>query len=261
MRWLVALCALMRIATADPSTQAKAEALFEKGQADYRSGQYAAAIELFKQAYEVERDPVYLFNIAQGYRKSLDCLNAYDYYRRYLDASPTAENKAKVQQWLRDLQPCADDRRKEHDAALRAQELERQQHDGEAAKSPTAVAPPPPRAATTTVNRGTGLRIAGLATAAAGGLGLIVGIAYGIQGANLKNEIGTKCNGGTCNWNDPVIAALNSDGHRANTLAYVGYIGGGLAVLAGTGLYLYGRSRVETVTIGPGPTVGVAFRY
>lgn len=48
--------------------------------------EFQGAIELFKQAYELVRDPVYLFNIAQSYRKVADCENSFDYYTQYLRA-------------------------------------------------------------------------------------------------------------------------------------------------------------------------------
>ena len=49
----------------DPAaTQAKADALFVKGQASYQDGKFQAAIAQFKQAYDLVRDPIYLFNIA-----------------------------------------------------------------------------------------------------------------------------------------------------------------------------------------------------
>src|SRR5262249_25111144 len=93
---VLVLALVARVAAADPAAQARADALFEKGQTAYQAGSYKDATELFKQAYELVRDPVYLFNIAQSYRKVLDCENASDFYNRYLTESPNAANKAKV---------------------------------------------------------------------------------------------------------------------------------------------------------------------
>ena len=73
---LVVLTGVARADKVDPATQAKADALFEKGQALYLGDEFQGAIELFKQAYELVRDPVYLFNIAQSYRKVADCENS-----------------------------------------------------------------------------------------------------------------------------------------------------------------------------------------
>src|SRR5262249_59028642 len=91
--------------TAPQTTQAKADVLFEQGQAHYQAGEFQAAIPLFKEAYELVHDPVYLFNIAQSYRKVADCLNAFDYYNRYLSQDPTTKQRDKVTPWLRELHP------------------------------------------------------------------------------------------------------------------------------------------------------------
>ena len=56
--------------------QKQADALFEKGLASYQGGKYQDAIAQFKQAYDLVHDPVYLFNIAQSYRKVADCTSA-----------------------------------------------------------------------------------------------------------------------------------------------------------------------------------------
>ena len=91
MKWLIVVALLASAAHADPATQAKADKLFEQAQVDYQAGKYAEAIPLFQQAYELVHDPVYLFNIAQTYRKVLDCEGATTYYKRYLDEAPKAE--------------------------------------------------------------------------------------------------------------------------------------------------------------------------
>src|SRR5438093_177956 len=125
MRALIAIMVFTATAYADRvelPPQTKADVLFEHAQASYQAGQYQDAIELFKQAYELVHDPVYLFNLAQSYRKVFDCEAASDYYRRYLGEAPAAENKPKVQQWLTELQPCVEQRQKEHEAARRGEE-------------------------------------------------------------------------------------------------------------------------------------------
>jgi tetratricopeptide (TPR) repeat protein len=144
---LALACATARADKIDPAVQAKADALFEKGQAKYLADEFQAAIELFKQAYELVHDPVYLFNIAQSYRKAADCEGAFDYYTRYLEAAPKAENRAKVEGWLREMQPCVEQRRQEHEAARRGEEAERQRRAEEERRRQEALAHPPPRVA------------------------------------------------------------------------------------------------------------------
>ena len=272
MKALVILCALAGVALAGPKdkgtpkapapkvdpTQAQADALFEKGQASYQSGQYQEAIEQFKQAYALVKDPVYLFNVAQSYRKVADCLNAHDFYTQYLQEAPNAENKDKVNQWLSELQPCVDQRHNEQEAARRAEEAERQRKEEEARRAAEAAKPVPVE-----VDRGNPLRIAGIATGVVGLGGLAFGVVYGIKSQNIKNDIDNMCDR-RCQWDSTEIMDLDAAGKRANTRAKIGYIAGGIATLVGTGLYMFGRTRVETVMVTPntgGATVSAQLSF
>jgi tetratricopeptide (TPR) repeat protein len=230
------------------AAQTRADVLFEQGQTHYQAGEYQAAIPLFQEAYELVHDPVYLFNIAQSYRKVADCLNAFDYYNRYLAQDPTSKQRDKVTAWLRELQPCVEQRHKEQQDARDAEQLRR---DAERRRIEAAT----PRFAD--VDRGGPYRIAGIATASVGLAGLAAGIVYSIRGANLHDELQTTCAKG-CNWNDPAIRAKDSAGSRANVYAAVGWIGGGVAALGGVGLYLLGRNRFERVQVTP---TGVAVSF
>ena len=238
---MLVLALVARIAHADPAAQAKADALFEKGQTAYQAGSFKDAIDLFKQAYELVHDPVYLFNIAQSYRKVADCLNAFDYYNRYLSQDPTTKQRDKVNAWLRELQPCVEQRQKEQQDA---KEAERLRKEDERRRIDAAT----PRFGD--VDRGAPFRIAGLATASVGALGLGVGVVFSVRGSNLRSELQTKCSMG-CNWSDPMIRDKDNAGSRANLYAAIGWIGGGVAVLGGVGLYMLGRNRVERVQITP----------
>lgn len=266
MRSLLILCALAGIAFAGPKDkpktdpkQAHADALFEKGQASYQGGKYQEAIEEFKQAYELVKDPVYLFNIAQSYRKVADCVNAHDFYTQYLTEAPSAENKDKVNQWLSELQPCVDQRHNEQDAARRAEEAERQRKEEEARRAAEAAKPVPVE-----VDRGAPLRVAGIVTGVIGVAGLSVGIVYGIKSQSIKNEIDDKCITNHCQWDSMEILDLDAAGSRANTRAKIGYIAGGIATAVGAGLYIFGRTRVETVMVTPnagGATASASFSF
>jgi tetratricopeptide (TPR) repeat protein len=239
------------VASAAPNTgspaQKQADALFEKGQASYQSGKYQDAIAQFKEAYALVHDPVYLFNIAQSYRKVADCTSADEYYRRYLQEAPNAENKQKVKQWLEELRPCVEERQHDQEAARKSQEeAERLRRERELAQQQGAVVGP----TETRVDRGLPLRIGGIALAGVGAVGLGIGVGYGIKGSNIRADIDEQCSRG-CQWDDPAIQARHEDGNTANTRAAIGYIGGGIAVLGGVALYMLGRSRVETVSVMP----------
>jgi len=259
---LVLVTSLAHADNVDPATQAKADALFEKGQAMYLSDQFQGAIELFEQAYTLVRDPVYLFNIAQSYRKVADCENAFDFYTQYLEAAPGAENKPKVQQWLRELQPCVEQRKRDHEAARRGEEMERQRREEEARRQQQAMQQPAP-AHEAEVDGGGGYRTAGYVGMALGAIGLGIGVAYSVQGAGARDDLKTQCATG-CVWTDPKVRALDDKGQTANTRAKIGYIGGGIAAVAGVALYMVGRTRVEHVTVTPtdgGAAVSALLRF
>jgi tetratricopeptide (TPR) repeat protein len=261
------VCALATSAVAgsgkvDPATQAKAVKLFETGQASYQQGSYLAAIDLFKNAYQLVNDPVYLFNIAQSYRKIADCVPAHDYYVKYLEADPKAPNKDKVQQWIFELRPCVDKaREREADAKRAAEESELQRRNAEAARQ----APVPQEPVETEVDRGAPFRISGIVLAGAGLLGLAIGATYGVKGNSIQSDIDGMCSPpNTCLWDSDKIQSLHGDGESANTRAKIGYIGGGVALVAGVALYMFGRNRVETVMVTPtsgGATVGASFQF
>jgi tetratricopeptide (TPR) repeat protein len=235
-----------RADTVDPQTQAKADALFEKAQAHYQAGEYQAAIELFKSANDLVHDPIYLFNLAQSYRKVLDCVAATDYYRRYLDAAPTAPNRDKVDGWIRELAPCVDERTAEHDAAVREQERAKAAADAAARAARPKVY----------VDQGRTARLAGIVAGGVGVVGLALGIGFAADGSHLADELAKDCASG-CSWN--AHEATDSAGRRANAISAVGFVGGGIAAIAGVGLYYYGRTKAAIEVTPVGVSAKVAF--
>jgi tetratricopeptide (TPR) repeat protein len=97
----IAMAALVSTAHADdrdvaPSEVAQASeaaTVFERAQAAYAAGNFAAAIGDFKKAFELDPKSDYLFGWAQSLRRSGDCPGALVQYRRLL-AMPLAEDQA-----------------------------------------------------------------------------------------------------------------------------------------------------------------------
>jgi len=234
----------------DPQAQKKADVLFDKGQGLYQAGQFQAAIPLFQEAYDLVHDPVYLFNIAQSYRKVLDCEHASDFYAQYLAAATDADAKQriKVEGWIRELAPCVEQRKNDRDAVKRAEANERARKAEELQRKQRVEKP-----ATRRVDRGRALRIAGLVAGGAGVVGLGVGTAFALRGRSLRDQLDEAC-AVTCDWSDPALREKDRDGQRANTFAAIGWIGGGALVLAGAGLYLWGKTKTETITVSPSVT-------
>ena len=229
---------------ATPAARTAADQLYDQGRAAYEANHYHDAIDKFQQAYLLVKDPVYLFNIAQAYRNAADCLAAHQYYERYLAESPHAENADSVNNWLHELAPCANERTQEQARAHRADELE---HAPATAPAPAPLAV---TAAPVASDPGRNERLAGLAVGGVGVVGLVVGIAYGIKGQAYEDEIRLACTT-SCDWDQ--LASRHAAGERANTLSLVGYIGGGLALIAGGALYAHGWSKRVTVDVAPAP--------
>lgn len=69
------------VAVADETT---ARQNFDAGERAYNLGEFAKAVELFKQAYDQWPEPAFLFNVAQTYRQIGDCKQALFFYKRFI---------------------------------------------------------------------------------------------------------------------------------------------------------------------------------
>jgi tetratricopeptide (TPR) repeat protein len=64
--------------------KSEAEALSDKAIEEFSAKNYVGAVELFKQAYEIDPQPNYLFNIGRVYEEAGDFQNAVDYYGKFV---------------------------------------------------------------------------------------------------------------------------------------------------------------------------------
>ena len=90
---------------------AKAQASFDQAQVKYLAGDYDAAADGFKAAYEARPFPQFLYNIGASYHmkgKKQSDVEAYgkavEYYQRYLSEAPDAQDKDKVERSIKVLQ-------------------------------------------------------------------------------------------------------------------------------------------------------------
>jgi tetratricopeptide (TPR) repeat protein len=238
------LAILLAAATARADKQTDANNLFAKGQAKYLAGEYRDAIKFFDDAYQLVRDPVYLFNVAQSYRKLFDCIPASEYFTRFLNESTDINQKqrALVQKWVIELAPCVSERTAAAAQKPRAEEL-------------TAPPPPPPKRP---VDPGRPYRIGGIAAAGVGAVGLVVGAIFSKRGANLESKL-ADCNL-ECDWTDE-REATDRAGQRANLIAAISWIAGGGVLATGATLYILGhskRKRFERLHVSAPTTGGIA---
>jgi tetratricopeptide (TPR) repeat protein len=85
-----------------PADEAKEQ--YERGIVAYNLEHFDEAIADFTRAYQLDPAPTLLFNIAQARWKKGENERAIFYYRRYLEAAPDAENRARVEARIHELE-------------------------------------------------------------------------------------------------------------------------------------------------------------
>ena len=93
--FLFLLCVSFDQAFADPFL---ASVNFHEAEKQYQTGDYIKALDQYAAAYREEQDAVYLFNLAQCYRKLGDPVAAAFLFERYLQEAPAAPNRAQVEE-------------------------------------------------------------------------------------------------------------------------------------------------------------------
>ena len=225
-----------------PDRAAEARAAADAGAALFNANDYAGAVAKFKEAYELDADPSYLFNIAQAYRHANDCVNAADYYGRFLAEVTDPPNAEKIRGWYAQQSECAKQRK----------------------TPPPSEPPPPPPPTEPTSGRPLGLTLAlagvSVASFAVGGFFVWDANYLGKQRDSVL---------AMCSVAQPCSSAAVNDydrrGSRANTIAAIGFAVGGVALAASATVYLLtGRESDSSVAITPiegGAIVAGGFRY
>lgn len=99
--------ATMIAATSAIPQEASKQQLFERhyqaALGFYEQAKYPEAIAEFEAAYEVDPQPLLMFNVAQAYRKSGHLEEALAKYREYLAKDPEAE-RGKIDELIRELE-------------------------------------------------------------------------------------------------------------------------------------------------------------
>lgn len=106
LRWLtlalVLVAGLSGAARAD--SRDKARESFRKATKLYDFGEYAKALQAFKDVYEQVEDPALLYNIAQCHRRLGNTREAIDVYQSYLRRAENPPNRAEVRAMIAKLQ-------------------------------------------------------------------------------------------------------------------------------------------------------------
>ncbi len=92
-----------KIAADSSSPEARYKARIENGKKQFRDGNFEAAIEEFKAAFDIKPTPAVLFNIGKSYEKMGRYEEAIDYLQQYLELDPNATDRADVEEQVRRL--------------------------------------------------------------------------------------------------------------------------------------------------------------
>jgi tetratricopeptide (TPR) repeat protein len=111
------LCVLLAMpgrahAQLTPAQKQEVRDHYDKAARAYAVQKFGEAVEEYQKTYEISGDPAMLFNVAQAYRLNGQPQEAVFYYRRYLERSPLAPNRADVEQKIADLEKTLETTRK-----------------------------------------------------------------------------------------------------------------------------------------------------
>lgn len=145
----------------------------------FKARDYDAAARLFEQAYALDPNPNYLFNVGRVYEEKGDIRSAVDYYQRFVkEPGVEIESRELALQRLRVLR-----------AILHETDPEPGQ-PATAAPGPQADAPPPaPTPGADETDRSKAMRLGGYALLGVGSISVIVGGVFGGLTLAKKNEL------------------------------------------------------------------------
>ncbi len=111
---VAAIVATGRPARAQLTPQQKQEIHqhYDRATRAYDLGKYPEAVDEYQKVYEIDGDPVMLYNIAQAYRLNDQPQDAIHFYRRYLQRAPEARNRDDVERKIAAQEKVIEEKRK-----------------------------------------------------------------------------------------------------------------------------------------------------
>ena len=211
---------------------------YDRATRAYDLGKYPEAVDEYQKVYEIDGDPVMLYNIAQAYRLNDQPQDAIHFYRRYLQRAPDARNRDDVERKIATQEKVIEDKRK---AAAAVQPpapvtpvVKTPPKPVEAPKPVEPVSPPPPiltaPVAPPPEPPSTTRRIIGWSMIGAGVAADVVAIIEGIRAKNRGDQLTQMSNSGSM---PPFNPNIQSEGKTANIIAIVCGIAGTAVAVAG----------------------------
>lgn len=228
---LLALCASSPAFADNP----KAAAAAREGQQRYQAGKYLDAAEKFEQAYAIDPDPAYLFNLAQSYRLGNACAKSAAAYRKLLATVSSGPNMDKVPIYIQQMDACA-----KGQEPAKPEPVVESPPVVEQPPTHEPLPPPPDRSGSPALRyAGIGAGVVGIAAVAFG--------AFNIKKVGDAESAREKLCADGCIWEDvrDDAAALDDDGKRYQLRARISFIAGGIAIAGGLTMFILGRDRGE----------------
>jgi len=229
------------------------EKRLQRGAELFGDEDYSGARAELKRAYKIYPNPTILFSIAGTYKRQDRNTKAVEAYRRFLDACVEVvcknENKEQIALAEATIEELGLD---EGDEPIDPPEDEDEPDPDSETLSVSDESPARPGAAL----RWSGVAVGALGIAALGFAGYDQ-----LKARSLEQEIedALAANGST--WT-PQLAAKEEEGNNRQKRARISAIGGGLALVVGVSLFVYGQSKgrkdsVAIVPMGAGRGTGV----
>jgi tetratricopeptide (TPR) repeat protein len=232
-------------------------ARFEAGRIAFIQRRFEDALEDFRRAYDLTRRAELLYNIGAAADRLRQDEVALDAYERFLDEVPDAPTREEVESRIAMLRMAVERSGRERAAA----EQPEAHDDGEGREVGEDLAPPVDETAAVEpavgddvarsqvpsddshVDRAAGaMRPVAFGLAAAAGVGVVLGTAFGVRARNLRDQAG--CDGNVCPDED--AASRYRDARSAGNLATAGFAVGGAALVGSVILLvLSGKRRTE----------------
>ncbi|HVV53469.1 MAG TPA: tetratricopeptide repeat protein [Polyangia bacterium] len=235
---LLALGSKEARAQLSPQQKQEIHVHYQQATRAYDLGKYQEAIDEYQKVYEIDGDPVMLYNIAQAYRLNDQPQEAIHFYRRYLQRSPDARNKDDVERKIAAQEKLIEERRKAA-AAVSPPPPKPAPPPVTAVVPPPAPPPeakpvvvsppppPPPPAPPSTTGRVVGWSMVGAGVASG-----VVAVIEGVRAKDFADKVTQMSQSGTVTWNS-TLAGYQSSGKTANIVAIACGIGGAVVAVAG----------------------------
>ena len=216
-------------ATAAACDATQASDLYQRARQAFEAKRFGESVELLRQAYACNRNPVYLANIARAYEEGNLPRDALGAWRTYLDAVTDDRERAQVVGRISALSKLLDDLdRAEQQRA--AAEAARRQAEASAQVRERATGSSAPQVSTFA-----------WVTASVGAGGLVGGIVLAVL-AGARHDAAVQ---------EPNVTAaegLQSDAHTFATAANWAFAGGGVVLAAGAAWITYDLLRASNAS-------------